>query len=113
MSQVLIKNIEFSRTLKLKELVEYHDRQVVSRTIAQLPGANITLFAFDRGEGISAHTAAGDALVQVLEGEARVTIGQETVTVGEGEAVVMPAGVPHALEAGERFKMLLTVLKPA
>lgn len=108
---VLMKNIDFAKVLKLEELVDYQDGQVVSRTIAQVPAANITIFSLAAGEGISTHTAAGDALVQVLDGEAVITIGGETLTVSAGEAVVMPADVPHSLEARTRFKMLLTVIK--
>ncbi|MCL6477664.1 MAG: cupin domain-containing protein [Peptococcaceae bacterium] len=111
MSGLLMKNIEFSKALNLKELVDYQPGQVVSRTIAQLPTVSITLFAFDKGEGISTHTTAGDAMVQVLEGTAEITIGGKAVTVRAGETVIMPADVPHALEARESFKMLLTVVK--
>lgn len=111
MSEVLMKNIEFSKALKLGELVTYQDGQVVSRTIAQLPPVSITLFAFSKGEGISTHSAPGDAMVQVLEGEAEITIGDMVLTVKAGESVVMPADIPHGLEAREQFKMLLTVVK--
>lgn len=111
MKQVLMKNIEFSRVLRLRDLVSYQEGQVISRTIARLPEVGITLFALDRGEGISTHTTAGEAMVQVLEGRAEITIGGERLSVGEGETVIMPAGVPHALEAGEAFKMILTVVK--
>ena len=106
-----MKNIEFSKALKLKDLVSYQEGQVVSRTVAQLPRVNITLFALYKGEGISTHTTSGDAMVQVLEGQAQITIGKEVLDVREGETVIMPADVPHALEAREGFKMLLTVVK--
>lgn len=106
-----MKNIEFSKALKLKDLVSYQEGQVVSRTVAQLPRVNITLFALYKGEGISTHTTSGDAMVQILEGEAQITIGKEVLDVREGETVIMPADVPHALEAREGFKMLLTVVK--
>ncbi|MFH1139314.1 MAG: cupin domain-containing protein [Pseudomonadota bacterium] len=109
----LIKNVEFAEPFKLADLVEYQAGQVVSRTMAQPPHLSLTLFAFDQGEGISSHSASGDALVQVLDGEALITIGDKKVTVAAGEAVVMPAGTPHALDAPVRFKMLLTVVKPA
>lgn len=109
--QILMKNIDFAKALKLQELIDYAQGQVVSRTIAQLPFVNVTLFAMDRGEGISAHTTSGDAMVQILDGVAEITIGSETLTVKAGETVVMPQDVPHALEARERFKMLLTVVK--
>lgn len=106
-----MKNIEFSKALKLKDLVSYQEGQVVSRTVAQLPRVNITLFALYKGEGISTHTTSGDAMVQILEGEAQITIGKEVLDVREGETVIMPVDVPHALEAREGFKMLLTVVK--
>lgn len=107
----LIKNIPFSQALTIADLVEYKDGQVVSRTLSAKPHVNITLFAFDQGEDISAHTSPGDAMVQVLDGSARVTIDQETLTVEAGQVVVMPANVPHAVFAESRFKMLLTVVK--
>jgi quercetin dioxygenase-like cupin family protein len=93
-------------------MVEYAQGQVVSRTLAQAGNASLTLFAFDAGEGLSSHTAAGDALVQVLDGSAEVTIGDTACTVRAGQAVAMPAGVPHALHAPECFKMFLVVIKP-
>ncbi|WP_066635217.1 cupin domain-containing protein [Desulfolucanica intricata] len=107
----LMKNIEFSKALVLQDLVNYEEKQVISRTIAQLPFVNITLFSLDKGEGISTHTTSGDALVQILDGEAEITIGGKTLVVKAGEAVVMPSDIPHGLEARERFKMLLTVIK--
>lgn len=107
----LMKNIGFARALKLAELVEYRKGEVISRTLAQVPQANVTLFALEQGEGISTHTTAGDAMVQVLDGEAEITIGEETLTVKAGETAVMPQDVPHSLEARQRFKILLTVIK--
>ena len=107
----LIKNIEFSAALKLADLIEYRQGQIVSMTIAQIPAANITLFSLDQGEGISTHTTSGDAMVQILDGEAEITIGDQIVMVKEGETVIMPSDVPHGLEARKKFKMLLTVIK--
>jgi quercetin dioxygenase-like cupin family protein len=86
---------------------------VVSRTLAQAGNVSLTLFAFDRGEGLSSHTAAGDALVLVLDGKAEITVGEDTVTAEAGQVVAMPAGIPHALNAPERFKMYLAVVKKA
>jgi quercetin dioxygenase-like cupin family protein len=111
MAVQLMKNIEFAKVLKLEEQVEYQPGKVISCTLAQIPRANITLFALAAGEGISTHTTAGDAMVQVLDGEAEITIGSETLTVKAGETVIMPQDVPHALEARQSFKMLLTVIK--
>ncbi|AJA48792.1 hypothetical protein, contains double-stranded beta-helix domain [Clostridium pasteurianum DSM 525 = ATCC 6013] len=107
----LIKNIEFSKIVNLKELVSYQESQVISRTIAQTPNANITLFSLDKNEGISSHVTPGDAMVQILDGEAEITIGDNIFTVKEGETIVMPSNIPHGLEARKKFKMLLTVIK--
>ena len=108
----LIKNIPFSQAVNIKDLVDYEQGRVVSRTLAAKPHVNITLFAFDRGEEISAHTSPGDAMVQVLDGNARITIDQAILEASAGQVVVMPANVPHAVYAATRFKMLLTVIKP-
>ena len=111
MADSFMKNIGFAEVLKLDELVDYQENRVISRTLAQLPQVTLTLFSISQGEGISAHTAPGDALVQILDGEAEITIGGQTFKVKAGESVVMPKGVPHALEARKSFKMLLTVIK--
>ena len=108
---VLMKNIEFSKALNLKDLITYQEGQVISRTISQTRFANITLFSLDKGEGISTHVTSGDAMVQILDGAAEITIGNDVFTVKEGETIIMPSDVPHGLEANERFKMLLTVIK--
>jgi quercetin dioxygenase-like cupin family protein len=107
----LIKNIEFSQALDLENLVEYQDGQVSSRTFAQNKSMSLTLFAFAEGEGLSTHSASGDAFVHVLDGTATLTIGGEEVTAKRGEVVVMPASIPHSVDAKERFKMLLIVVR--
>ncbi|MCI1946404.1 cupin domain-containing protein [Clostridium luticellarii] len=107
----LIKNIQISKVLNLEGLISYNEGQVISRTIAQTPSVSITLFSLDKGEGISTHITDGDAMVQVLDGKAAITIGDETFNVNSGESIIMPSGVPHALQAVEKFKMLLTVVK--
>jgi quercetin dioxygenase-like cupin family protein len=106
-----IKNIEFAQPHVLLDLVDYQEGRVVSRTFAQGKPYSLTLFAFDRGEGLSTHTAAGDAFVQVLDGEALINIGGTEMVVKAGEVVAMPANVPHSLHAAKRFKMLLVVFK--
>lgn len=106
-----IKNIAFSQPQRLADLVEYQEGRVVSRTFAQTESMSLTLFAFDTGEGLSTHTAAGDAFVHILDGEASITIGGTEMVVKTGEVVAMPADVPHALRANTRFKMLLVVIK--
>lgn len=106
----IIKNIDFSKTLEMESLIEYQEGQVVSRTLAQGKNLSLTLFAFAKGEEISSHSSSGDAMVYVLDGESKITIGKEEFTVKKGETIVMPAGVPHALLATEKFKMLLVVV---
>jgi quercetin dioxygenase-like cupin family protein len=108
---VRIKNMPFSEALDLAGLVAYAPKQVVSRTLAQNAAVSMTLFALDAGEAISTHSTPGDALVVVLDGEAVLEIGGARVPTLAGQATVMPAGVPHALYAEKRFKMLLVVVK--
>ena len=108
--QHFIKNIDFTKVHELKELVDYEQGRVVSRTLAQGRPLSLTLFAFDKGEEISSHSASGDAMVHVLDGCAEVTIGEEKFIVSTGETIVMPANIPHAVRAVEKFKMFLTVV---
>ncbi|MBD3236885.1 MAG: cupin domain-containing protein [Candidatus Eisenbacteria bacterium] len=97
--------------VRLADQVAYQDGAIVSRTLMKKSGGTVTLFAFDAGQALSEHTAPFDALVQVLDGAAEIMIGGEAVAVGAGESVVMPANVPHAVAAAERFKMLLVMVK--
>ena len=108
----IMKNIDMATPLSLTALVTYQTGQIVSRTLVQNRGVSLTLFAFDTNEEISSHESKGDAMVQILDGKAKITIGEGTYFLSAGETVVMPAGVPHALEAVEPFKMLLTVVFP-
>ncbi len=110
MDQHFIKNIDFQKALSLETLVEYQTGQVVSRTLAQGKSLSLTVFAFDKGEEISSHSSTGDALVYLVDGEAQITIGTEKFQLKKGETIVMPAGIPHALLAVERFKMFLVVV---
>ena len=100
-----------SQVLTLAEMVSYQDAAVVSRQITKADAGNVTLFAFDKEQGLSEHTAPFDALVHVLEGETRVTISGNPFDLKAGDAIVMPANEPHALFAMERFKMLLTMIR--
>ena len=100
-----------SEAINLAELVQYGDGAVVSRTLIQAAVGTVTVFAFDKGQGLSTHSAPFDALVQVLDGSAQITIGEKTVPVSTGESLLMPADIPHALDATERFKMLLTMIR--
>ncbi|MBN2034692.1 MAG: cupin domain-containing protein [Deltaproteobacteria bacterium] len=106
-----IKNVSFSEAHFLKDLVDYQQGRVVSRTLAQNEALSLTLFAFDQREGLSTHAAPGDAMVQVLDGQVSLTTGGKQVTAKAGEVVVMPADIPHSVKAVKPFKMLLTVVK--
>jgi quercetin dioxygenase-like cupin family protein len=99
------------RAQNLDGLIDYAADSVVSKTILDKPVGTITLFAFDEGQKLSEHTAPYDAVVQVIDGWAEVTIGGEQVAVSAGEVVIMPGNVPHAVTAQERFKMLLTMIR--
>ena len=105
----MYKNIEKQKSMKLKDLVDYQAGQVVSRTLVQNASVSMTIFSFDKGEEISTHASGGDAMVTVLEGKGRVTVGGEVFILEEGETLIMPKDVPHAVFGEERFKMQLTV----
>jgi len=103
--------IPAAETLDLAGLVEYGDGAVVSRTLMKSGGGTVTLFAFDADQGLSEHTAPFDALVQVVDGVGEFVVGGETCRAERGEAVLMPANVPHSVRAIGRFKMLLMMLR--
>lgn len=97
--------------LTLNELVAYQDGAVVSRTVVDRKIGTLTLFAFAAGQGLSEHTAPFDAVVQVLDGEARISIGGDEHTVRAGQLLIMPANIPHALRALQPFKMMLVMIR--
>lgn len=99
------------KVLNLEEMVEYSSGGVISKQVLKNQSGNITLFSFDKGQGLTEHTAPFDAVVQVLDGEAQITIGGNPNLVRKGESIIMPANVSHALQAVEQFKMLLTMIK--
>ena len=105
----MYKNIDKQTKLTLRELVEYQEGQVVSKTLVQNDYVSMTIFSFDKGEEISTHAAGGDAMVTVLEGKGRFTVGDEVFYVEEGETLIMPKDIPHAVYGEERFKRQLTV----
>ena len=105
----LIKNVEKATPFSVTDLVQYESGKVVSLTLAQQPTSGMTLFAFDAGEGISTHAAGGDAMVIVLEGTGRFTVDGVEYLVSEGQSIIMPKDIPHAVYGQERFKMLLLV----
>ena len=105
----MYKNIEKQKVLQLKDLVEAQDGQVVSRTLGQNDYVSMTLFSFDKDEEISTHAAGGDAMVTVLEGTGRFTVGGEVFILSAGDTLIMPRDIPHAVYGQERFKMQLVV----
>jgi quercetin dioxygenase-like cupin family protein len=105
------KGLPGTQVAKTAEFVSYQDGAVVSREIIKKSTGNVTLFAFDEGQGLSEHTAPFDALVQVLEGEAEIMVSGKSHRVLGGEMILLPAGQPHALKAIQRFKMLLTMIR--
>ena len=105
----MYKNIEKQIALELREQVDYQAGQIISRTLVQNELMSVTVFSFEKDEEISTHASGGDAMVTVLEGTGRFTVGGEEFVLTEGETLVMPKNVPHAVYGQERFKMLLVV----
>lgn len=105
----MYKNIDKQVKLRLQDLVAYQSGQVVSKTLVQNELMSVTVFSFDKGEEISTHASGGDAMVTVLDGTGRFTVGGEVFVLEAGETLVMPRGIPHAVFGQEQFKMLLTV----
>jgi quercetin dioxygenase-like cupin family protein len=100
-----------AEALKLESIVQYQERSVVSKQILDKKAGTLTLFAFDKGEGLSEHTAPYDASILILDGKAEINIGGKPHNVQSGELIIMPANVPHAVKAVERFKMLLIMIR--
>ncbi len=96
--------------IKPVDMVQYQEGSVVSRMITYAPQGTITIFAFAGGSGLSEHTAPFDAMLQVLEGTAEVTLAGEVSRVHTGELIILPASIPHAVYAKESFKMMLTMI---
>ena len=100
-----------ARVLHMAELVNYQDGAVVSRTLINQKTGTVTLFAFDAGQELSEHTAAYDALAQVLDGETEIAIAGQPYRLQTGDAIIMPANDPHAVKALTKFKMMLTMIR--
>jgi quercetin dioxygenase-like cupin family protein len=100
-----------ARTLKVEDLIEYQEGAVVSREIIRKGTGTVTIFAFDKGEGLSEHTAPFDAMVQVIDGKAEITISGNKNILEKWDMIIMPANESHALHAMERFKMILTMIR--
>jgi quercetin dioxygenase-like cupin family protein len=103
--------IETSKTFVPVESIEYAGGSVVSKTLVKTPAGNITLFAFDKGEGLTEHSSPHEALVQLLDGKADITIGGTAYNLQTGQSIILPANTPHSLKANEKFKMMLTMIK--
>jgi quercetin dioxygenase-like cupin family protein len=106
-----MEDIEKATAINLANAVEYISKSVVSKQVIKALAGNITLFAFDEGEGLSEHAAPFDAMVQILDGQAEIIIGGNSNIVKLGEFIIMPANVSHELKAHERFKMMLVMIK--
>ena len=102
---------ENSKIFTPADSVAYAANSVVSKTIVKKPAGNITLFAFDKGEGLAEHSSPHEALVQVLDGEAEIMIGGNSYNPGAGQSIILPANIPHSLKANMKFKMMLTMIK--
>ena len=103
--------IPTKRVFILAESIDYQDGAIVSKTIIDHETGTVTLFAFDKGQGLSEHAVPFDALVYVLDGKVKFTIEGEDFELKAGEAIIMPANRPHAVDAVEKFKMLLTLIR--
>ena len=108
---MFIKNFDQGKVVTLKDQVAVESGTIVSKTLVNGDALTMTLFAFDVGQGVSTHSAPGDAFVVCLEGEAEIELNGEKLLIHEGESLIMPAGAPHALKAVQQYKMLLTVVK--
>jgi len=97
--------------VNLPSALQYQSKSVISRVLLKNAGGTITLFAFDQGEGLSEHKTPYDAFVTVVEGEVRIRIAEEEYSLKTGDSLILPANVPHAVDAITQFKMLLTMIK--
>jgi len=100
-----------SEVYALRDSVDYSNGATVSKIVSKNTAGNITLFAFDKGQSLSKHTAPFDAFIQILDGKAKIIIDDNAHDLSEGEGIIMPANISHAVEATERFKMLLVMIK--
>ncbi|MFO7924378.1 MAG: cupin domain-containing protein [Bacteroidales bacterium] len=99
------------KIFRFDDEVNYADGAIVSKNVIRRDTGNISLFAFDKGEGLSEHTTPFDALVQVVDGKAEITVGGKKHLLEKGDSIIMPANIPHALKAVEKYKMVLTMIK--
>lgn len=100
-----------AQALVLADLLKYQADAIVSQELVKKPAGTVTLFAFDKGQGLSEHTAPYDALVYIVDGGAEITIAGKSIKANKGDIIIMPANKPHALKATRKFKMLLTMIR--
>ena len=100
-----------SKVKRLTDLADYQTGSIISRTIIDKKTGTVTFFAFDKGQGLSEHTAPFDAMVYIIDGEAEITISGKPFHLKQGEMIIMPANEPHALKAVKKFKMMLTMIR--
>ncbi len=103
-------NSNIKKIFNLSDLCAYQDNSIVSQTIINKECGTVTIFSFDKNQGLSEHTAPFDALVVILDGEANITIEKDLYYLKTGEMIIMPKNIPHALQAKKRFKMMLTLI---
>ncbi|HMT74677.1 MAG TPA: cupin domain-containing protein [Chitinophagaceae bacterium] len=104
-------SIEPANIFNAAESIAYAEKSVVSKTIIKKTTGTVTIFSFDKGEGLSEHSAPHEALIQLLDGKAEIIIGGQSHHLESGQSIILPANIPHAVKATERFKMLLTMIK--
>jgi quercetin dioxygenase-like cupin family protein len=102
---------EHSDVFCFPDKVDYSTEGIISKRVIDRPTGTVTLFSFDKGQRLSTHSAPFDAMVQVVEGVAEIVISEQPFTLKAGDVIIMPAGIPHAVNATERFKMVLTMIK--
>jgi quercetin dioxygenase-like cupin family protein len=102
---------EKAKIFSFSKAVEYADGAIVSKTVLKKQTGNISLFAFDKGEGLTEHTASFDAMIQVVDGRGEIIIGGKSFVMETGDSIIMPADIPHAVKAVEKFKMVLTMIR--
>jgi quercetin dioxygenase-like cupin family protein len=106
-----VNEFEKARVFTFNDSVEYASGGILSKTVLKKETGNISLFSFAEGEALSEHTAPFDAMIQVVDGKGEIIIGGKSFILGAGQAIIMPADIPHAVKAVEKFKMVLTMIK--
>jgi quercetin dioxygenase-like cupin family protein len=102
---------EPGNVFRFSECVDYSEEGIISKRVMDRPIGTVTLFSFDKGQRLSTHSAPFDAMVQVIDGHAEIVINEVSNSLGAGDSIIMPAGIPHAVNATEKFKMILTMIK--